>query len=68
MFRRVGSGHPVENDEWVQKVINAMSDFHSSTLYEEDFVDDYDLDMISRIFGIYEKRVEAEFNGMFKRV
>lgn len=58
--------NPYTEDErvWVKKV------FGSANMYdyaEEDFLDDYELDLASRIFGVYEKKYETpSFDGCFQ--
>ena len=62
MFRRVGSAiEQSETDKkWNKKVLGIarMEDYD-----EEDFLDDNELELVSRVFGIYDKNYEAKFNS-----
>jgi predicted Zn-dependent protease with MMP-like domain len=65
MFRRVDSGLSSQSSEeisWQRKVLGSAS---IEEYTEEDFLDDVQLEIISKLFGLYEDRRLPKFNGKF---
>lgn len=53
-----------EEKAWVKKVFGSVNMYDYA---EEDFLDDYELELTSRIFGVYLKEEqEPSFNGYFR--
>lgn len=64
MFRRVGTNISPQNDEeklWQKKVLGTalLEDYD-----ENDFISDAELELLTKIFGIYERNT-PKFNGRY---
>lgn len=65
MFRRVDSGAAPQSSEeksWQRKVLGIAN---MDEYTEEDLLDDVQLEIVARLFGLYMERKVPRFNGKY---